>query len=368
MMAATDQGILFEGAYGRRGKASGQPMSLDTVFRIASMTKAVTSVAAMQLVERGLLELDAPVPPIDAALSSPRVLQGFDASGAPHTRPADKAITLRHLLTHTAGFTYEMWDANTVQYMKHTGTPSFMTGKLAGLRLPLAFDPGERWNYGINTDWVGLIVEAVSGQSLRDYFREHLFIPLGMCDTDFTPSPPQQSRLALVHRRRADGSLEMRAPESAFVREFYGGGGGLYSTVPDYLVFAQMLMHGGRFKGAQILSPQTVALMAENQIGDMSAGILTTVMPNLSNDVNLLPGVELKWGLACMINTEPGAAGRSAGTLSWAGIYNTYYWIDPVKKVTGVFMTQIQPFADAAALRLYDRFERHVYRLAAQRG
>src|SRR5260221_11489091 len=187
-MAATDKDILYEGVFGTRDVANRPAMTRDTVSRIASMTKAVTSVAAMQLVERGKLKLDGPVPAIDKALSQPKVLTGFDASGAPMLRPAKRPITLRHLLTHTAGFSYEVWDANTQRYVKATGMPSTPTGKIASLRMPLAFDPGEKWEYGVNIDWVGLLVEAVSGQKLDVYFQEHIFRPLGMVDSGFVAS------------------------------------------------------------------------------------------------------------------------------------------------------------------------------------
>lgn len=360
-MAATDNGILYEGVFGTRDLGKGPAMTRDTVFRIASMTKAVTSVAAMQLVEQGKLKLNEPVPDIDPALSALQVLEGFDASGAPRLRPAKRPITLRHLLTHTAGFTYEVWDANTQRYVKTTGMPSTASGKVAALRTPLAFDPGDRWLYGVNVDWAGRIVEATSGQPLDVYFREHILGPLGMNDTGFTTTPAQRARQASVHQRKSDGSLEPQPLETPFTPEYYAGGGGLYSTVPDYLNFLQMLLHGGSWNGARILSPETVALMGTNQIGDIEAGVLKTYVPTRSNDVDFFHGMPLRWGLAYMINLQPGPDGRSANSLTWAGIFNTYYWIDPSKHVTGVIMTQVLPFADQASVRLYGQFERGVY-------
>jgi methyl acetate hydrolase len=360
-MAATDNGVLYEGVFGTRDLGKGPAMTRDTVFRIASMTKAVTSVAAMQLVEQGKLKLNEPVPDIDPALSAPQVLEGFDASGAPQLRPAKRPITLRHLLTHTAGFTYEVWDANTQRYVKATGMPSTVSGKIAALRTPLAFDPGDRWLYGTNIDWAGRIVEATSGQPLDVYFREHILGPLGMNDTGFTTTPEQRARQASVHQRKADASLEPQPLETPFTPEFYAGGGGLYSTAPDYLTFLQMLLHGGSWNGARILSPETVALMGTNQIGDIEAGVLKTSVPARSNDVDFFPSMPLRWGLAYMINLQPGPDGRSANSLTWAGIFNTYYWIDPSKHVTGVIMTQVLPFADQASVRLYGQFERGVY-------
>ena len=199
-MAASEAGPLYEGAFGRRDVENGPAMTPDTVFRIASMTKAVTSVAAMQLVEEGRLGLDSPLPDIgEPALSAPQVLDGFDAAGKPHLRPARRPITLKHLLTHTAGFTYDWSNPNTRRYVEATGMPVTATGKLAALRQPLAFDPGDRWEYGINIDWVGRIIETVSGQTLDAVLRDRIFSPLGMRDTGFATTPEQRARQALVH-------------------------------------------------------------------------------------------------------------------------------------------------------------------------
>jgi methyl acetate hydrolase len=360
-MAATDKGILYEGAFGTRDLGKGPELTLDTIFRLASMTKAVTSVAAMQLVEAGKLQLDQPIGNVLPELAAPQVLEGFDDAGAPRLRPAKRPITLRHLLTHTAGFGYEVWDPDLVRYVKVSGTPSTSTAKLASLRLPLVFDPGERWEYGINLDWAGRAVEAVSGQPLAVYFREHIFTPLGMTDTDYAISPAQQSRLVSVHQRKLDGSLEaIMLPDPPW-REFWSGGGGLNSTARDYLTFLQMLLHQGQLNGVRLLRPETVALMGQNQISEINAGIMKTTNPQRSNDVDFFPGIPCKWGLGYMINTQPGPNGRSAGSVTWAGIYNTYYWLDPQKRVAGVFLTQILPFADTKAVALYGEFERGVY-------
>ena len=359
-LAATETGVLYEGAFGLRDLVDGPAMTRDSVFRIASMTKAVTSVAAMQLVEQGKLQLDEPIGKVLPELAAPQVLEGFDSAGAPRLRPAKRAITLRHLLTHTAGFGYEMWNPELIRYVAATGMPSIMTGELAALRLPLVFDPGERWEYGINIDWVGRAVEAVAGQPLDAYFSAHIFAPLGMTDTGFVPSADQASRLVRVHRRGPDGSLEpitMEAPH----REFFSGGGGLVSTGRDYLAFLQMLLHQGRFNGAELLRPETVMQMGQNQIGDIPVRIMKTAMPELSNDVDLFPGIRCGHGLASVVNAQQGPNGRSAGTLTWAGLFNTYYWIDPQKRVTGVILTQILPFADHKAVKLYGEFESAVY-------
>ena len=359
-LAATDTGILYEGAFGLRDVVDGPAMTRDSVFRIASMTKAVTSVAAMQLVEQGKLQLDEPIGKVLPELAAPQVLEGFDSAGAPRLRSAKRPITLRHLLTHTAGFGYETWNPELIRYVAVTGMPSLMTGKLAVLRAPLVFDPGDRWEYGINIDWVGRAVEAVVGQPLDAYFGAHIFAPLGMTDTGFVPSADQASRLVRVHRRGPDGSLEpitMEVPH----REFFSGGGGLLSTGRDYLGFLQMLLHQGRFNGAELLRPETVAILGQNQIGNLQLGVMRTAMQELSNDVDLFPGVRCGHGLASVVNAQQGPNGRSAGTLTWAGLFNTYYWIDPQKHVAGVILTQILPFADDRAVKLYGEFERGVY-------
>jgi CubicO group peptidase (beta-lactamase class C family) len=360
-MASTADGRVYEGAFGARERGAGPPMTVDTVFRIASMTKAVTCVAAMQLVEQGKLSLEGPLPDIDRALSAPQVLEGFDASGAPRLRPAVRPVTLRHLLTHTSGFVYEAWDEKIARYVPATGTPPTNTGKLAALRLPLAFDPGDRWEYGIGIDWVGRVVEAVSGQPLDAYVREHVFAPLGMRDSGFQISPEQRARQVRVHARQGDGGLDPQPLETPFVPEFWAGGGGLYSTAPDYLAFVEMLLGGGARGGVRILRAETVARMGENHIGDLPAGVLSTQNPARSANVDFFPGAQVRWGLAYMLNMEPGPNGRRAGTVSWAGIYNTYYWIDPAARVTGVIMSQILPFADPRAVAVYGRFERAVY-------
>ena len=360
-MAASDKGVFYEAAFGTRDLARGPAMTMDTVFRIASMTKLVTSIAAMQLVEQGKLKLNDPVPPIHTALSAPQVLDGFDANGAPKLRPAKGPITLRHLLTHTAGFSYEQWDADTARYVKASGMPSTSTGKLAALRLPLVFDPGARWEYGINIDWVGLIVQSVSGQTLDAYVAEHITQPLGMKDTSFAPIPEQRARQTSVHQRMPDGSLQPQPLETLFTPEFWAGGGGLYSTAGDYLTLLRAMLGNGALDGTRILRPETVALMNSNQIGEIEAGILKTTAPARSTDVDFFPGISLKWGLGYMINMQPGPNGRSPGSLTWAGLFNTHYWIDPARHLTAVIMTQVLPFGDVPTMRLYGQYERSIY-------
>jgi len=361
-MAATDKGVLYEGAFGRREIGKDAPMTLDTVVWIASMTKAITATAAMQLVERGKLALDAPASQLAPGLAKAQVLEGFDAAGQPRLRAPKRPITLRHLLTHTAGYSYEIWSSDIAKYQAATNTPGITTCTNAALTTPLLFDPGDRWEYGINIDWAGKMVEAASGQKLDAYLQQNVLGPLGMKDTSFSLSASQRARLASVHQRDNTGALapiEFGLPENP---EFHMGGGGLNGTAPDYLAFTQMIMHGGRFNGAQVLRPETVDQMAQNHIGPLEIGAMTSAIPALTNDVELFPGMSKKWGLSFLINTAQAPTGRSAGSLAWAGLANTYFWIDRDKRVCGVFLSQVLPFFDHTAIDLLTTFETEVYR------
>jgi len=361
-VAATDKGRIYEGAFGTREIGANAPMTLDTVVWIASMTKAITATAAMQLVERGKLSLDRPAHDVVPELAKARVLEGFDGAGQPRLRAPKGPITLKQLLTHTAGFSYEIWRPEIAQYQQVTNTPGITTCTNAALTTPLLADPGERWDYGINIDWAGKMVEAVSGQKLDTYFQQNIFGPLGMTDTSFKLSPSQRARLSHVHARDEKGALgaiEFGLPEEP---EFLMGGGGLYGTAGDYLTFTQMIVQGGTLKGAQVLRRETVDLMSQNHIGNLEIGPMKTAAPPLSNDVELFPGMSKKWGLSFLINTQALPTGRSAGSLAWAGLANTYFWIDRTKRVSGVFLSQLLPFYDATVIDLLTRFETEVYR------
>jgi CubicO group peptidase (beta-lactamase class C family) len=367
-LAADDSGVVYEGAFGKRVLGGDADMTLDTVVWIASMTKAVTSLAAMQLVEQGMLSLDEPLVNRLPELADIQVLDGFDDAGVPQLRPPRRAITLRHLLTHTAGFGYDTWSAEMVRYQRYSGVPGIGDCKLATLKLPLLFDPGERWEYGISIDWVGQTVEKLSGQRLEPYFAEHIFEPLGMRDTSFILSPAQRERLAGMHQRQPDGSLRVKSFETEQNPEFFMGGGGLYSTGQDYLRFVRMILGSGQLEAARILHAATFAEINRNQIDDLCVGVLRSVNAEDSNDAEFFPGQPKKWGLAYMINAADAPVGRTAGSLAWAGLANTYYWIDPTRRVAGVILTQVLPFADPAVLRLFEEFERAIYAVRSASG
>ena len=360
--ATTADGTVYEGGSGERAVGSGVAMTPDTVGWIASMTKAITGAAAMQLVEQGRLELDGPASAVIPYLGEVGVLEGFDDDGQPKMRAPKRPVTLRHLLTHTSGYVYEIWNTDILAYQEAKGVPQITSCENAALTTPLLFDPGERWDYGIGIDWAGKMVEAVSGQRLGQYMKENILDPLGMDDTAFKVSPQMQERLATVHVRGEDGGW---APMEFMVEqnpEFEMGGGGLYSTVGDYLKFIRMILNKGAANGHRVLKPETVEAMSANSIGDTRVVKLATAMPPYSNDAEFFPGMEKTWGLTFMINNEEAPTGRSAGSLAWAGLANSYFWIDPARGIGGAYMTQVLPFADEKSLPLFLDFETAVYR------
>jgi len=360
-MAATREGPVYQAAFGKRALPDGPAMTADTVFWIASMTKAITSMAAMRLVEQGKLSLDWPIAEVLPELTALQVLEGFDTAGDPILRPARRQITLRHLLTHTAGFVYDIWNPDMGRYMEKKGVPGIITCQNAALTLPLVFDPGGRWDYGINIDWVGKAVERASGQSLGDFFAEHIFGPVGMKDTAFALTPARRARLVGMHARGEDGRLSPIAFELPQEPEFQMGGGGLYGTAADYLAFARVFLNRGRANGRQVLRPETVQQMSENAIGALDVRLLKTAVPAYSNDAEFFPGMLKKWSLGFMISTEAVPGGRGPGSLAWAGLGNTYFWIDPAKGIAGVILMQLIPFADPKAVALLGDFERALY-------
>ncbi len=359
--AGTADAMFFEGGFGKRDVQSNAEMTADTVVWIASMTKAVTAACAMQLVEQGKLSLDSNIASVLPELGSVQVLTGFNAAGKPQLRAPKGPITLRQLLTHTAGFAYDMWNPDIQRYMEATGTPGIISCQNAALALPLIADPGAEWSYGISIDWAGKAVEAVSGLKLDRYMRENLLQPLGMNDTSFRLSDTQRARLARVHVRGPDGlmPIEMELPQDP---EFHMGGGGLYSTAADYLKFARMILGRGTLNAVQVLKPETVDLMSRNAMGDLVCKPMISAVPTATNDVPFVDGMQ--WGLSFMINPQAAPTGRSPGSLAWAGLANSYYWIDPTRGIAGVYATQLLPFNDEKAIGAFAAFETAVYKAA----
>jgi CubicO group peptidase (beta-lactamase class C family) len=358
---ATGEGMIYNQACGRRSLAGDAAMTTDTVCWFASMTKAVTATAAMQLVERGKLSLDAPAAKILPEIGRAQVMEGFDASGKPRLRPAKGEVTLRQLLTHTSGFAYEIWNADAARELEVRGAGNILTGTRATFERPLLADPGTRWEYDPGIDFAGRMVEEASGQRLGEFMRANLFQPLGMQDTGFRVRPDQAQRLAGVHARMPDGSLVPYPFELPQDPEVEMGGHALLGTASDYLRFQRMILGGGALDGTRVLEAKTVAAMSQNQMGELNVQAMPASLP-FSNAVEFYPGIPCKWGLSFMINTRPTPQGRSAGSLAWAGLANSYYWIDPTRRVAGILIAQILPFYDAAVVGLFQEFESAVYR------
>jgi methyl acetate hydrolase len=245
------------------------------------------------------------------------------------------------------------------KYTQQRGTAAPNAGPVV---TPLIFEPGTRWQYGTSLDWTGRLVEVVSGQTLEQYFQTNIFKPLGMQDTSFIVPAEKFDRLVSTWRRQSDGSLKEDPRNLPAPPKFFNGGGGLSSTAGDYVRFMQMILRHGQGPGKEpLLRPKTVETMATNQIGELGAGRLKTFRPNTSSDVDLHPGATDKWGFGFLINTTAYEGGRSAGSLAWAGIENTFYWIDPHRGICAVILMQFFPFVDKEAVGLLGDFERAVY-------
>ncbi|WP_044496090.1 serine hydrolase domain-containing protein [Nesterenkonia massiliensis] len=355
------QETFFLEARGQRDLESGAPMEEDQVFSIFSTTKAIAGTAALQLYEQGRLDLDAPAKDYVPEIGEIQVLEGFGADGAPQLRPPARDITTRHLLLHTAGFGYDFFNADYERLTSQHGYQSPFSGTKESLMTPLLFDPGERWEYGSNIDWVGQVVEAVAGTSLEEYMAENIFSPLGMSSTSFLLNSLGRDRLARMHHRLEDGTLEAGdfvLPEP----EVHMGGHGLYSTVGDYLRFIRMWLNDGAAdSGEPVLSPETVRYAEQNHLGDLKIKGLPGVKPELSNDAEFFPGEPKSWALTFMYNDQTAPTGRPAGSLAWAGLANLYYWIDRKTGIGGYWATQILPFVDPGSVGGYLQWETEVY-------
>jgi CubicO group peptidase (beta-lactamase class C family) len=359
--ADRDGNILYEGGAGPRSVGSDEPAGVDTHFRIASMTKMVATTAALQQVEQGNLELEAPIDTILPQFADLQVLEGFDGD-TPKYRPAGARATVKQLITHTTGLSYWFWNPEIVEWERVTGTPNVLTGDKAIFTAPLIADPGTKFEYGINTDWLGEVVREVSGQNLKDYLAEHVLGPLGMNRTSFTPSEADRANLAAIHIKGEDGDWVATDVDWSTAPQWWAGGHGLYSTPRDYLRFQLMLLNNGTLDGEQILQASTVEQAFTNQIGSLDFPThIPTGDPAVSGPWNGPPG--MKWGHGLLLNTvqEPGL--RAAYSGAWAGVFNSHYWVDPTSGVTGAIYSQFLPFIPAEAMQLYQDFEREVYRL-----
>lgn len=327
-----------------------------TLFRNASMTKAVATTGALQLVEQGRLDLDAKVESILPEFGRLQLLEGFDGD-TPRLRPPASQATVRHLMTHTAGCGYFFTNEKLQRYLRLTGEPSPLSGDKRSLAVPMVNDPGTAWEYGVNTDWLGLAVEKITGQSLSAYLQQHVYAPLGMSDSTFAPTGTQRARLLRVMQRQADGTLAPSVYDLPASSEWDAAGHGSYGTIQDYGRFVQAWLNDG----AGVLKPETAQMALRNQIDAIALPeLMKSVEPELSNDVPGLPFPQA-WGLGFHLVLADIPGMRSKGTADWAGVFNSYYWIDRAKGVGGVLMTQVLPFFDMRIVETLMGFEMAVY-------
>ncbi len=358
-MTGNAGGVTFSGAAG--DAAPGLKASPETVFRIFSMTKAVGSTAAMILIDQGKLDFDTPVQSILPEFADLRVLEGWDGD-KPKLRTPKTQCTVRHLATHTSGLEYEFWRAEPGEFLAKTKRPSILAGTKAALFYPMMTDPGTRWGYGPSTDWLGLVVEKVSGQRIDAFLKKNLLEPLGMKDTDVEVRSNMQTRLAAVKARGADGKFGDFAIAPPPNPEVYGMGHALYSTPQDYLRFLRMFLNKGSLDGNRVLSAKGVERMLENHMGALKFEKMITAAPPLTADFDPFTGTVKTHSFGFMRNESDIPGRRRAGSQSWAGVLNTHYWIDPKSNLAAVIMTQTLPFVEAPLMAAYESFERAAYR------
>ena len=357
-------GQTWSHAAGYQDAEKTKAASPDNIIQIASMTKLVTTIAALQLVEQGKLDLDTPISAYAPELNELQVLTGFAADDTPIFAEANRPPTARELMTHTAGYAYEIWNTNALKGVRLGVTPSLL-GEGNYLEAPLAFQPGTAWEYGINTDWLGVLVERLSDQRLAEYFDDNIFTPLGMTDTFYELPAGKLDRSVTMMARAAEGLLKLPSfqptPMEKGSLPHYSGGGGLSSTVADYGRVLQMLLNSGSLDGKTLLKSETVDTMFQNNIGDIQPAALATVMPTLSNTADMSFGNKATFGLGLLIHTDGIDGGRKANAGSWAGLFNSYYWVDREAGAYGIFGTQVLPFYDGVAVETLLEFEQAVY-------
>ncbi|MGF1528083.1 MAG: serine hydrolase domain-containing protein [Candidatus Competibacterales bacterium] len=357
---------IYRGVAGVRRLDSPEPMALDSVFAIFSTTKAITATAALQLVEEGALDLDAPASAYCPDIGRLQVIEGFADDGTPKLRPPRRDITTRMLLLHTAGLGYDFFNTTYNRLAQEQGQPSVVKASKAALMTPLLFDPDERWEYGSNLDWCGQVVEGVAGKRLGEVFKTRIFEPLGMLDTTFELTEAMATRLVSMHTRNADGSLTAMDFQLPMPPEIHMGGHGLYGTVGDYMRFIRMWLNDGAGEHGRVLKPETVQMAVRNHLGDRKITPLPGIIPWLTNDAEFFPGLPKSWSFSFMVNDEQAPTGRPAGALGWAGLANLFYWIDRQNGFGGFWATQILPFADGVSFGGYMDFETAFYQSLQQ--
>lgn len=357
---ADTTGATFERAYGLSDIEQGTALQPDAIFRVASLTKAVVAIAVMQLIERDELDLDTPVGDIIPAFDQVQVLDGFDGQ-VPRLRAPRRRATVRNLMTHTSGLTYDAFHPDLLRYGQVSGVPMPSSGLLASFDSPMVCDPGERFTYGMSTDWTGQVLEALTGRPLEQLVRERITEPLGLRDVAFALDQEQARRLAPVHVRQADGSFEVIEFKWPPDPEFHSAGHGLYASARNYMAIQELLLRGGELDGVRLLEPATVAMMTGDELTKQGIRMerLPSARPEFSYD--LIPRATASWGLDIEITIAEQPGLRSAGSFGWCGTFNNYYWVDPQNRIAAALHMSYLPLFDPGATELYEHFERAIY-------
>ena len=352
-VAADGSDVIYEGAAGPLAVGGHQPVDPSSVFRIASMTKLVCTVAALQQRERGCLDFGAPIDGYCPDFAAVQVLDGFDDDGQPRLHTPASRATVRQLVTHTTGLAYGFWNSDILRWDAVAKPDSVFS-------VPMVADPGTTFTYGLSTDWLGKVVEAASGLPLDEYLTENIFAPLGMGSTSFLLSEEQRTECVPVHRKDDDGHWVTTDFDWEQQPDYWSGGHGLYSTPRDYLQIQRMLLGHGTLAGATILDRSSVREMFTNQIGDLwFPAKIPTADPGTSHD--FVAGQGMRWGWGLLLNSSQQPRMRAAGSGAWAGLFNTYFWVDPHTQIAGALYSQVLPFVDPDVLQTYTDFERTLY-------
>ena len=361
-MATDRNGNIYEGAAGVRELGGETAMTTDSVMLMASCTKAVTGAAVMQLVEEGVISLDEPAKKYAPEIDELQVLDGFDSDDNPILRPPKSDITLNNLMLHTSGLCYEFFSSDLLKYRTQKEIPTLLSATFDSFRDVLLHDPGASWTYGSSIEWLGIIVERLRDKKLSEVMAERIFEPLGIADTAFVLTPAMLDKRVTIHQRNPDGQL-IAAPDLMLPQppEVELGGAGLYGTVGDYLKFIRMILNDGDGPNGRVLKAETVNAMAQSGLGELKTSPWKSSIPPLANSGDFFPGLSKSWSYTFQVNNEPTPTGRPAGQLAWAGLANTFYWIDRVTGIGGMWGTQILPFQDAVSYPGFMEFERAVY-------
>ena len=352
---------LYQGHFGFADLNQNKPIDDSSLFRIASMTKAVTSVCIFQLIEKGVISLDSPLKNFFPEVSEKKIIDGFDDEGNPIMSDPSNDITVGNLLTHTSGLAYEMWNENISTLVQKGELASMFSVTDDFLKAPLVFNPGTSWEYGIGIDWLGVLIEKLADCSLQEYMTLNVFEPLGMNSTSYDLDKTEHERMVNVYTRTGDGyeAMPFSVPEKSAI---YSGGGGLISNLKDYSQFLKVFLNSGQVNETKILSESSVNIMMKSLNEEIAMTKLPSQNSVLTKDMEFFPQVHKSLSPGFMINQTDADAGRLKHAAGWAGIFNSYFWIDKKNEIAGLILMQMLPFIDDGCVKTLQNFEKAVYK------